>query len=88
MACDGDAEHVLAPRVEGVVTLRDERHIGFAFGMGLQRVVMLRYGIDDVRHLPPLREQLAERLERLGRRAFHQMHVRGWPFLRHWFSVA
>ena len=28
-----------------------ERYTGFAFGMGLQRVVMLRYGIDDIRHL-------------------------------------
>ncbi len=26
-----------------------ERFTGFAFGMGLQRVVMLRYGIDDIR---------------------------------------
>ena len=26
-----------------------ERYTGFAFGMGLQRVVMLRYGIDDIR---------------------------------------
>jgi phenylalanyl-tRNA synthetase alpha chain len=26
-----------------------EAHTGFAFGMGLQRVVMLRYGIDDIR---------------------------------------
>jgi phenylalanyl-tRNA synthetase alpha chain len=24
---------------------------GFAFGLGLSRLVMLRYGIDDVRHL-------------------------------------
>ena len=26
-----------------------EVYSGFAFGMGLQRVVMLRYGIDDLR---------------------------------------
>jgi phenylalanyl-tRNA synthetase alpha chain len=26
-----------------------EKYTGFAFGMGLQRVVMLRYGIDDIR---------------------------------------
>ena len=26
-----------------------EAFTGFAFGMGLQRVVMLRYGIDDIR---------------------------------------
>jgi ribonuclease D len=30
----------------------------------------LDYALDDVRHLPPLREQLAGRLERLGRRAW------------------
>ncbi len=28
-----------------------ERHTGFAFGLGLSRLVMLRYGIDDVRLL-------------------------------------
>lgn len=28
-----------------------ERWNGFAFGLGLSRLVMLRYGIDDVRHL-------------------------------------
>ena len=33
----------------GLDALDDELH-GFAFGMGLQRVVMLRYGIDDIRH--------------------------------------
>ena len=27
-----------------------EEFTGFAFGMGLQRVVMLRYGIDDIRY--------------------------------------
>jgi phenylalanyl-tRNA synthetase alpha chain len=29
--------------------LDPEEFVGFAFGMGLQRVVMLRYGIDDIR---------------------------------------
>jgi phenylalanyl-tRNA synthetase alpha chain len=28
-----------------------ERWSGFAFGLGLSRLVMLRYGIDDIRHL-------------------------------------
>lgn len=28
-----------------------ERYTGFAFGLGLSRLVMLRHGIDDVRHL-------------------------------------
>ena len=30
--------------------LDPEEYTGVAFGMGLQRVVMLRYGIDDIRH--------------------------------------
>ena len=29
--------------------LDPERHIGFAFGCGLERLTMLRYGIDDLR---------------------------------------
>jgi len=28
-----------------------EKHTGFAFGLGLSRLVMLRYAIDDIRHL-------------------------------------
>jgi phenylalanyl-tRNA synthetase alpha chain len=28
-----------------------ETHNGFAFGLGLDRLVMMRYGIDDIRHL-------------------------------------
>jgi phenylalanyl-tRNA synthetase alpha chain len=28
-----------------------ERYTGFAFGLGLSRLVMLRFGIDDIRHL-------------------------------------
>jgi phenylalanyl-tRNA synthetase alpha chain len=26
-----------------------EKHIGFAFGSGLERLTMLRYGVDDLR---------------------------------------
>lgn len=29
--------------------LDPEQHIGFAFGMGADRLAMLRYGIDDLR---------------------------------------
>ena len=29
--------------------LDPERHVGFAFGSGLERLTMLRYGIDDLR---------------------------------------
>jgi phenylalanyl-tRNA synthetase alpha chain len=28
-----------------------EQWNGFAFGLGLTRLVMMRYGIDDIRHL-------------------------------------
>jgi phenylalanyl-tRNA synthetase alpha chain len=28
-----------------------DKHSGFAFGLGLDRLVMMRYGIDDIRHL-------------------------------------
>jgi len=28
-----------------------ERYTGFAFGMGIDRLTMLRYGIGDIRHL-------------------------------------
>lgn len=28
-----------------------DKHNGFAFGLGLDRLVMMRYGIDDIRHL-------------------------------------
>ncbi len=37
------------PRVLQAGGIDPEEHTGFAFGMGLQRVVMLRYGIDDIR---------------------------------------
>ena len=29
--------------------LDPERYIGFAFGAGLERLTMLRYGVDDLR---------------------------------------
>lgn len=37
------------PNVLKAGGLDPEEYTGFAFGMGLQRVVMLRYGIDDIR---------------------------------------
>lgn len=37
------------PNVLKMGGLDPEEYTGFAFGMGLQRVVMLRYGIDDIR---------------------------------------
>ena len=38
------------PAVFEAVGYDPDRLTGFAFGMGLQRVAMLRYGIDDIRH--------------------------------------
>jgi len=39
------------PNVMKAVGLDPKEWKGFAFGMGADRMVMLRYGIDDVRHL-------------------------------------
>ena len=39
------------PRVLRYGGVDPERWTGFAFGLGLSRLVMLRYGIDDIRHL-------------------------------------
>jgi phenylalanyl-tRNA synthetase alpha chain len=38
------------PKVLEVGGIDPEEYTGFAFGMGLQRVVMLRYGINDIRY--------------------------------------
>jgi phenylalanyl-tRNA synthetase alpha chain len=37
------------PQVVRTFGLDPERYIGFAFGSGLERLTMLRYGIDDLR---------------------------------------
>ncbi len=37
------------PKVVTAMGLDPERHIGFAFGMGLDRFTMLRYGVNDLR---------------------------------------
>jgi phenylalanyl-tRNA synthetase alpha chain len=37
------------PNVFDVVEIDPERHTGFAFGMGIERIAMLRHGIDDIR---------------------------------------
>jgi len=39
------------PNVLRAGGLDPERWTGFAFGLGLSRLVMLRYGVDDIRHL-------------------------------------
>jgi phenylalanyl-tRNA synthetase alpha chain len=37
------------PEVFKNVGYDPERYLGFAFGMGVERIAMLRYGIDDIR---------------------------------------
>ena len=37
------------PNVLRDVGIDPERYIGFAFGMGLERLAMLRYGVNDLR---------------------------------------
>ncbi|MEX0823289.1 MAG: phenylalanine--tRNA ligase subunit alpha [Balneolaceae bacterium] len=39
------------PNVFEAVGVDSERYTGFAFGMGVDRIAMLRYGIDDIRTL-------------------------------------
>ena len=37
------------PKVFEAVGLDSERYSGFAFGLGIDRIAMIRYGIDDLR---------------------------------------
>jgi len=37
------------PRVFEMVGYNPELYTGFAFGMGVERITMLKYGIDDIR---------------------------------------
>ncbi len=39
------------PRVLEMVNYDAEKYTGFAFGMGIERIALLRYGIDDIRLL-------------------------------------
>jgi len=39
------------PRVLEMVNYDSEKYTGFAFGMGIERIALLRYGIDDIRLL-------------------------------------
>lgn len=39
------------PNVLKAGGINPEEHNGFAFGLGLDRLVMMKYGIDDIRHL-------------------------------------
>ena len=31
------------------LNIDSEKYIGYAFGMGIERIAMLKYGIDDIR---------------------------------------
>ncbi len=42
---------LIHPHVLKAVNINPEEYSGFAFGFGLTRLMMLKYGIDDVRHL-------------------------------------
>ena len=37
------------PRVFDAVNVDNERWAGYAFGLGVERLAMLRYGVDDLR---------------------------------------
>ena len=39
----------LDPHVLKVGNIDTEKYTGFAFGMGVERVAMLKYGVDDIR---------------------------------------
>ena len=38
------------PRVLRMSGFDPEKYTGFAFGMGPERIAMLKYGVDDIRH--------------------------------------
>jgi len=38
------------PNVFGFVNYDSKKYSGFAFGMGVERITMLKYGIDDIQH--------------------------------------
>jgi phenylalanyl-tRNA synthetase alpha chain len=40
---------MIDPAVYGFVGYDPEEHTGFAFGMGVERIAMLRHGINDIR---------------------------------------
>ena len=38
------------PEMIDAVGYDSSKHTGFAFGLGIERVAMLRWGIEDIRH--------------------------------------
>ena len=39
------------PNVLDNCNIDSQKYTGYAFGMGVERIVMLKYGIDDIRKL-------------------------------------
>jgi phenylalanyl-tRNA synthetase alpha chain len=37
------------PKVLSAAGIDPEKYTGFAFGVGVERIAMLRYGVDDIR---------------------------------------
>jgi len=37
------------PNVLNAAEIDSKKYQGFAFGMGIERLIMLRYGVDDIR---------------------------------------
>jgi phenylalanyl-tRNA synthetase alpha chain len=37
------------PKVFECLGIDSERYLGFAFGLGVERIAMLRYGVNDLR---------------------------------------
>ncbi len=42
---------MIDPNVLSVMDINPEKWTGFAFGLGIERIAMLKYGIDDIRLL-------------------------------------
>jgi phenylalanyl-tRNA synthetase beta chain len=42
-------EVAIGPDHDGIMVLDPERHQGFAFGMGIERIAMLKHGVTDLR---------------------------------------
>jgi phenylalanyl-tRNA synthetase alpha chain len=51
------------PEVFRHVGYDSEKYTGFAFGFGLERITMLRFGIDDIKHFYEADERFAAQFE-------------------------
>lgn len=41
---------IVHPNVLEMAGFDSEKYSGFAFGIGVERIAMLKYGVDDIRH--------------------------------------